>query len=94
MTSVVRNARSRRKPISRPLIEADQSADADRRRDSRRHRPLRDVDQRQSGDIGERECRADAQIDAAAQHDDRHADDDQSEFADLPRRVGQIPEAT
>ena len=66
MTSVVRNARSRRKPISKPLIEPDERADADRRRDRRRDRPLRDVDQRQRGDVGEREIGADAEIDAAA----------------------------
>ena len=74
--------------------QADQRADADRRRDRRLDRPFRDIDQRQRGHIGEREGRADAEIDAAGQHDDRHADDDQSEFADLPRNVGEISEAT
>ena len=70
--------------------QADQRADANCRDDRRLNRPFRDVDQRQSGEIGQREVRADAEIDAAGQHDDRHADHDQSEFADLPRRVGEV----
>ena len=72
--------------------QPDERPHADRRDDGRLGRPLGDVDQRQNGEIGQREVGADAEIDAAGQHDDRHADDDQSEFADLPRRVDDAAE--
>ena len=76
------------------IDQADQRADADRRRDRRSDRPLRDIDQRERGHIGEREVRADAQIDPAGQHDDRHADHDQTEFADLARVSLMFPAET
>jgi hypothetical protein len=76
--------------MRKPLISPDQRADANRRRDRRLDRPFRNIDQRQRGHVGQREVRADAQIDPAREHNNRQADDDQSEFADLPRDVGDV----
>ena len=80
------------KPIKQAIDQSDERADADRRDDGGLRRPSGDVDQRQSGEVGEREVGADAEIDAAGEHDDRHADHDQSKLADLPRGVGEISE--
>ena len=93
--SVTRVVRERAQPEiadQQAVDQPDQRPDADRRDDGGLGRPFGDVDQRQNGEVGEREVGADAEIDAARQHDDRHADDDQSELADLSRSVDDAPQ--
>src|SRR6185437_5672932 len=51
------------------------------------------VEQGESDEITERECRADAEVDAAGKHDDGHAQGQEDDLAELPRFVGQAADS-
>ena len=69
--------------------QADRRAGCERRRHHGRHRPLRDIEQRQRDDVAEREGRSDAEVDAARDHHDHQRQDEQAELAPLTQEIGE-----
>ena len=57
--------------------------------DHGRHRPVQHVEAEQRAEIAQREHRADREVDAADDDDQRHAEHDEADLAGLPAGVGE-----
>ena len=68
---------------------AEREAGQERRRERDPHRLLQDEEGADRREAGEREDRADREVDAAAQHHDGEAGDDDGELAELAGGIGQ-----
>ena len=74
-----------RKPLTAPSSAPQTTVAAIDRGD----RPAEDVEAEERAEIGQREHRADRQIDAADDDDQRLAEHDEADLAGLPRRIGE-----